>query len=272
MSLRPPSALLAALLACAILPVSARAAQVYLSTAGNATIGGLTFRSGDIARYDTVTGVATLYLSEDNFSANENIDSLYIQPNGNILLSTVNGATLGGLTFRDGDIVQYNPLTNSATLFFSENLFSNNVNIDGFSVLANGHYIISTTGNATLGGLTFRDGDLAEYNPVTGTASLFFSENLFSANEDIDAVHVLSDGSILLSTRNGASIGGITFLDGDVVRYVPSTNTASILLPESTFTGNVNVDGVFYAAPEPDTGLLLALGLAGLTLRRARQT
>ena len=211
MVLRSPSALLATLLVCAILPASARAAQIYLSTASNATI--------------------------------------------------------GGLTFRDGDIVQYNPLTNSATLFFSEDLFSTNVNVDGFSVLANGHYIISTVGNATLGGLTFRDGDLAEYNPVTGTASLFFSENAFSADEDIDAVHVLSDGSILLSTRNGASIGGITFLDGDVVRYVPSTNTASILLPESTFTGNVNVDGVFLA-PEPDTGLLLALGLAGLALRR----
>ena len=263
---------LALLVACAALPATARAAQFYLSTAGNATIGGLTFRDGDIARYDTVTGVATLYFNEDNFSANEDVDSLYILPNGNILLSTLNGATLGGLTFRDGDVVQYNPLTNTATLFFSEDLFSNNVNVDGFSVLANGHYIISTVGNATLGGLTFRDGDLAEYNPVTGTASLFFNEDLFSANEDIDAVHVLSDGSILLSTRNGASIGGITFLDGDVVRYVPSTNTASILLPESTFTGNVNVDGVFFA-PEPDTGLLLASGFAGLALRRrARQT
>jgi PEP-CTERM motif-containing protein len=129
---------------------------------------------------------------------------------------------------------------------------------------------LSTQGNgARLGGLTFRDGDLVDFNPVTGTASLFFNEDLFAQDEDIDGVHVLSDGSILLSTRNGASIGGITFLDGDVVRYVPSTNTATILLPESTFGNNVNVDGVFFA-PEPGTGLLLAFGLAGLALRRTR--
>jgi hypothetical protein len=269
MSVRRSIRLVALLAACAALPGAARAAQLYLSTANGATIGGLTFRDGDIARYDTVTGVATLYFSEDNFSQDENIDSLYILPNGNILLSTVNGATLGGLTFRDGDVVQYNPFTNTASIFFNEDLFSNNANVDGFSVLANGHYIISTVDTETLGGVNFRDGDLVDYNPVTGTASLFFNEDLFAQDEDVDGVQVLADGSILLSTRNGASIGGLTFLDGDVIRYVPSTNTATILLPESTFSANENVDGLFLA-PEPGTGLLLALGLAGFALRRTR--
>jgi len=257
------------LVACAALPTASRAAQFYLSTTNGATIGGLTFRDGDIARYDTVTGLATLYFNEDNFSGNENIDAFNILPNGNILLSTDNGATLGGLTFRAGDVVQYNPLTNSATLFFSQDLFTNTANVDGFSVLANGHYIISTAASETLGGLSFRDGDLVDFNPVTGTASLFFNENLFAQDEDIDAVHVLSDGSILLSTTSGATIGGLTFLSGDVVRYVPSTNTATIALSGSTFTATENVDGVFYA-PEPGTGLLLAFGLTGLALRRTR--
>jgi len=267
MDVRRSSLLIALLAACAAFPTAAGAAQLYLSTTNGATIGGLTFRDGDIARYDTVSGVATLYFSEDNFSGNENIDALHILPNGNILLSTDGGATLGGLTFRDGDVVQYNPLTNSATLFFSEDLFTNSANVDGFSVLANGHYVISTSASETLAGVTFRDGDLVDYNPLTGTASLFFNENLFSQDEDIDAVHVLSDGSILLSTTSGATIGGLTFLAGDVIRYVPSTNTATVVLPQSTFTAAENVDGVFFA-PEPDTGLLLALGLAGLAIRR----
>jgi hypothetical protein len=70
------------------LPTASQAAQVYLSSAGGATIGGLTFRDGDIARYDTETGLAMLFFNEDNFSANENIDAFHILPNGNILLST----------------------------------------------------------------------------------------------------------------------------------------------------------------------------------------
>src|SRR5215470_20187657 len=148
MDVRRSSLLIALLAACAAFPTAAGAAQLYLSTTNGATIGGLTFRDGDIARYDTVSGVATLYFSEDNFSGNENIDALHILPNGNILLSTDGGATLGGLTFRDGDVVQYNPLTRSATLFFNENLFSQDEDIDAVHVLSDGSILLSTTSGA----------------------------------------------------------------------------------------------------------------------------
>ena len=41
--------------------------------------------------------------------SSEQIDALHVRNNGNILLSTDTSATLGGLTFLDGDIVEYNP-------------------------------------------------------------------------------------------------------------------------------------------------------------------
>ena len=85
----------------------ADATVMVLSTIDGATLGGVTFRDGDLVRYDDVTDTATLIFDEDGFSANENIDALHVLANGNILLSTVNDATLGGLTFRDGDIVEY---------------------------------------------------------------------------------------------------------------------------------------------------------------------
>jgi hypothetical protein len=134
-------------------------------------------------------------------------------------------------------------------------------------VLGNGHYVLSTGAGETLAGLAFRDGDLVEYDPVSGTASLFLNENLFAANENIDGVTVLADGSIILSTASNASIGGLSFLDGDLVRYDPISGTATLAFSESAFAGGENIDGFFYT-PEPATGLLLALGLAGLSLRR----
>jgi hypothetical protein len=258
--------LFALLAACSGLPGAAQAAQIYLSTTNAASLAGLGFRDGDIVRYDTVTGVATLFFDEDLFSANENIDAFHLRNNGNILLSTATGATLGGLTFRDGDVVEYDPVGGVATLFFSEDLFTNSANIDGFSLLTNGQLVLSTTTSETLGGLFFRNGDLVAYDPVSGTASLFLDEDLFTADEDIDAVRVLGDGTILLSTANAATIGGLSFLDGDVIRYDRNTDTAVLEFSESLFAANENLDGLF--APEPGTGLLLALGLAGLARRR----
>jgi hypothetical protein len=260
---------LALLAAGALLPAAgARAAVIYLSTTNDATIGGVTIRDGDIARYDTVAGTATVYFNEDLFSANENVDGFYLRPNGSLLLSTATDATLGGLGFSQGDIVEYNPSSGIATLFFSESLFLNAADVDAFTLLANGHVVLSTAANETLAGLAFEDGDLVEYDPVGGGATLFLDEDLFSADEDIDGVHVLPDGSILLSTTTTATIGGLTFQDGDIAHYFPGTDTAILFFSENAFGANENLDAI--AVPEPATGALVALCLAALALRRPR--
>jgi hypothetical protein len=258
----------AALAAAALAATPAEAIQIYLSTANGATLGGLTFRDGDIVRYDTVAGTASLFFSENAFSANENVDAFSMLPNGHLLLSTAGNSTIGGLNIRPGDVAEYDPVSGVATLFFNQNLFLNAANIDAFTVLPNGHVVLSTVDSETLAGLAFRDGDLVEYNPVSGAASLFFNEDLFAANEDIDAVSVLEDGSIVLSTETGAILGGLSFRDGDLVRYFPLTNTAILYFSESAFSANENIDAVF--VPEPGTGLLLAMGLAHLSRRRQR--
>jgi hypothetical protein len=138
------------------------------------------------------------------------------------VLSTLSGATLGGVTFRDGDLVLYDDVANTASLVFSEDNFTSDENVDAVHMIANGHILLSTAVGAVLGGLTLRDGDVVEYDPVGGTASLFLSEDLFVSDEDIDGVHVLSDGTIILSTQDNASIGGLIFLDGAWFVTTPS--------------------------------------------------
>ena len=255
---------------------AANAVPFLLSTSNNATLGGLTFQDDDLVLYDPDTNTATLFFSGGTlFSHNENIDAVAALGNGNIILSTDGNATLGGLTFEDGDLVEYNPVTDTATLFFDETLFSHNEDIDAFAVLGNGNIILSTDGNAALGGLTFEDGDLVEYNPVTDTATLFFDEDLFSHNEDIDAFAVLGNGNIILSTDGNAALGGLTFEDGDLVEYNPFTNTATLFFDEDLFWSNEDIDAVSMLitdftstttapVPEPSTMILFGAGLIGL--------
>jgi len=57
---------------------------------------------------------------------------------------------------------------------------------------ANAALILSADATESLGRLSFADGDLIEYSPITYAATLYFNESLFGNNADIDGVYVAS--------------------------------------------------------------------------------
>lgn len=256
----------------------AGATEVALSTTLGGTLGGLSFSDGDVAHYDDQTGVGTLLLDETAaFSASENVDAFHVLANGHYAISTRGLADIGGLSISNGDVVEYDPVGDVATLLFSESVLSSGGNVDAFSVLSNGHFLLSTVGGDSIGGASFGPGDLVAYDPVGGTASIFLSAGAFtSSSPDIDAVHAQSDTVLILSTTGTASIGGVTFADGDLVRYDTVSDTAVIVFSQSEFTSGLeDIDAVYveppgFPVPEPGTGALLAFGLAALAGRRAR--
>ena len=237
--------------------------NLILSTGSSETLGGLTFRDGDLVEYDPDMDLSTLFFNEDLFTASENIDALYVLSNDNIVLSTTGSATLGGLSFTSGDLVEYNPLTDTGVLLFDGNLFSGNENVDAVFIQNNGNIILSTAGSATLGGLSFGNDDLVEYDPLSDTSSLFFDGSLFSGSENIDAFDLLSNGNILLSTTTTATLGGLTFSNGSLAEYNPLTGIASLYFDENLFSNAANIDAVFITSvpvPEPATAAILAFG------------
>ncbi len=164
-----------------------------ISTSGNATLGGLTFGDDDIVLYDPGSDTASLAFDGGALfsNGNEDVDAVSVLSNGNLLLSTRGNATLGGLTFRDGDLVEYDAVNDVATLFFSEDLFLAGEDVDAVHAFADGTLLISTQGNASLAGLAFGDDDVVRYDPLGGTAALTFDGAHFaSAFEDVDAVAV----------------------------------------------------------------------------------
>ncbi|MEA1899445.1 MAG: VPLPA-CTERM sorting domain-containing protein [Thermodesulfobacteriota bacterium] len=253
---------------------------------------------GDLIEYYAETGTAMLIFDGDNFAkvdkvvdikvdkAVDNIDAYAdnlgydVQGNALLLISTADDAKLGDVNFKGGDLVKvaYNYSTHQvvwAEIFLGHEMFSSgNENVDALWYLPptatdNEKVVLSTTNEATLGELTFKNGDLVMYDPAKELATLVFSEALFSDNENIDAV-MYSPGSIILSTTNEATLGGCTFQDGDVVKYDPYKDIATLVFSEKDFKGTGNLD-VVAVAPIPGAIWLLGSGIAGLAGLRIRK-
>ena len=245
---------------------TASSADLILSTDSTATLGGLSFSDGDLVGYDPATGIASILFDGNLFSGSEDIDAAHLMADGHFVISTIGNATLGGLSFSKGDLVEYDPIADTATLLFDNTLFSATEDINAVYIRDNGNIVMSTVGSAQLGGLSFGDGDLIEYNPTAGTASLLFDENLFSGNENIDAMHILDDGHILLSTTNNATLGGLSFGKGDVAEYDPVAGTASLYFSGDTFSSvNPNINALSSTIVS-ELGMIVLLSLGGLGL------
>jgi cysteine-rich repeat protein len=255
--LRLHRALLAMLAVIAFLAIVAGASLAHaeplrLSTSGRATLGtpAFEFERDAVVELETTTGTATLYFDEGNFANSENIDAIHVLGNGHLVLSTAAEATLGHppLTFADGDLVEYDRAADTATIFLPETVFAGNVDIDAVHVRADGTILLSTDDTATLGTppLTFLDGDVVHYDPGTKVATRIFSEADFAGDEDIDALHELANGHLVLSVERatGAALAGIVFGDGDLVEYRPSDGTATLFFAEATFPDDENIDAL----------------------------
>lgn len=225
----------------------ARAHLILLSTSGSAQLAGLSFEDEDLVLFDPVKNSASIFFDGGLYKKDEDTNAVSVVANGNLLLSTRSKASLGGLSFKDGDIVEYDPSTGSASKFFSENRFRGDEEINALSLLHNGNIVLSTRRNAVLGGLAFEKDDLVEYNVATGEASLFLDGDLFNRNQNIRAVHVLKNGNIALSTKKKATLGGITFGDDSIIEYDPVTDSASLLLDGSVWFSDryQDIDALF---------------------------
>lgn len=181
--------------------------------AGNppTTIGGVTVTPADAV--DTADG-SILFGILAALPTPEDLDALHVTAEGNVLFSTSTSVTLDGVTYTDGDIIEYDGADFSE--FFDEGNFEDNENIDALSVAASGELLISTSLDATLFGFTFADGDVAVVDVDAGTAALYMGLDeaaIFTgSNQDIDALHFDAlTGNLIISvlTNHHGTIGGL---------------------------------------------------------------
>jgi hypothetical protein len=252
-------------------PGVARAVMLSVEATGT-VVGGVSYSRFDVVWFDPLTNTSQLVLGNSVFGQSTRLDALQLLPGGQIVLSIApNSRTLAGVPIRDGDVVLYDPVAGAATILLSESGFASGADVDAVQLLPNGHLLLSTEDNETLFGVSFRDGDVVEWDPLGGGVSVVFSESLFAGGEDVDALWLGSDGSLYLSTRSNAVLAGLSFQANDLVRYDPGTGTASLALDGAGLPANVLAVSAFLDEPRQ---LALVAGLTGLflfpNLRRGR--
>jgi hypothetical protein len=232
----------------ALASVAASSNDLVLSTADTAILNGLSFDKDDAASH-TVASTTEIFDGDTEFAGNENLVAFHIMSNGHYLLSSHNSAVVGGLSIDRHDIAEFDPGTGTATLYMDgDTHFGANENIDGISMLPNGNLAISTQSPATLGGLSFRQEDVVEYDPATLTATMLFDGSVhLAASSNINGIHVETDGNLLLTINDVTdSIGALIFENYDVVRFDTTALTATLFFDGETEFGNTteNVDAI----------------------------
>jgi len=133
----------------------------------------------------------------------------------------------------DEDIVAYDTGTQTWSLYFDGgDVELASFAIDALARLPNGNLVFSFAAAGTVGGVVSDDSDLLRFTPTSlgattaGTWTMYFDGSdvgLTTNAEDIDAVSVLADGRILISTEGSVSVTGASGIDSDILVFTPTS-------------------------------------------------
>lgn len=162
---------------------------------------------------------------DNNVDPNENDGKVYefsIEfPTPGIYVTTTGSGSVSDFSFRDEDILLFNPNTGSWFKYFDGDdvgLASND--IDAFHIDTDGSILFSLLSPATIPDVgSVDDSDIVRFNPTSigsdtaGTYELFFDGSdveLTTNGEDIDAMGFLPDGRLVISTSGNLNVSGVS--------------------------------------------------------------
>ena len=220
----------------------------------------------------------------------------------------------GGSLFNRQDIVKYDPLTDTATLLFDGNLLLDedgnpgaDVNINAVSLFPAGGIILFSTDDNAFGvgpvSLEYDERDVVKWDPTTETAELLLDGRMIfrepdgdiGEDEDVDAISIVADNRIVLSTTNTARLRGgdytqhagtgmdryntqVTDSDAFLVNFTTNRwrrlifEGQNLQLASGDPGSNEDLDAIYVGKfiPEPATTTMFGLVVIAAGLRRRR--
>lgn len=154
-----------------------------------------------------------------------------------IYTSSSSGGNAGGVSFADEDVLTFDTGTSTWAKYFDGSDVglggSGAADVDAFHLMSDGSILLSTQGAATLPDVgTIDDSDVVRFVPTStgpttaGTFEMYFDGSdvgLTQNGEDVDAVFVMANGDLLISTTGSFSVSGASGVDEDLIQFTPTT-------------------------------------------------
>jgi hypothetical protein len=159
--------------------------DLLLSFTAAGTIGGISTDDSDILRFtptslgSTTAGSFSMYFDASDVGLttnNENVDAIALTAGGNLLLSTVGGFSVTGVSGEDEDLIQFTATSLGSTtagtfsMYFDGSdvgLTATDEDVDGAGLDAAGNILLSTLGNFSVTGASGADEDVLLFTPTT---------------------------------------------------------------------------------------------------------
>jgi hypothetical protein len=149
-------------------------------------------------------------------------------------LSLTASATLGGVTVANEDIFAWDGASGFSMVFDGSDVGVGGFSMNAFAILPGNRIAMSFTSAGSVPGIagTVDESDIVLFTAATlgestsGSFSLYFDGSdvgLTTSSENIDALEILPDGHLLISTTGGASVPGASAGDEDVLEFAPSS-------------------------------------------------
>ena len=201
------------------------------------------------------------------------------------LSSSAARGNVNGLKFSDEDIIVFFPENETGTVgtwsmfFDGSDVGVGGLDLDALAIVDSTTILLSFTSAATIDGVAVDDSDIVQFTATSwgentaGSFALYFDGSdvgLTTNGEDVDAIHRLPDGTLLISTVGTARVNGLggRYLDEDLLHFMPQTlgaNTSGTWTLEFdgsavglATTSTEDVDGV--SVDSNDTLYLTTLG------------
>lgn len=146
----------------------------------------------------------------------------------NVYVSSNTGGNVAGITFQDEDVLAYNTDTDTWSTYFDGTAYGlSDTDIDAFFIMDDGSLLMSIVDDGfDLGlGQLIDNKDIIRFVPATSTFELYFDGSqvgLDTPGENIVALALLADGSLLISTQGPFDVSGLFGADDDIMQFTPT--------------------------------------------------